>query len=72
MAGPAIEVAPPTRAPREGGLFTAADERSNERLAISDNLVFQSDGYTLPRTEAQRCDAEGPPPDNTFDGSALG
>ena len=71
MAGPAIEVAPPTRAPREGGLFTAADERSNERLAISDNLVFQSDGCTFPRTEVQRCVAETPPPDKTFDGIEL-
>lgn len=71
MVGPAIEVDPPTRAPREGGLFTVAERRPNSRLGMAGSLVFQSDGCTFPTEEASRCIATATPPDKTFAGIEI-
>ncbi len=68
MAGPIIEVAPPVREKRVGGLSTVATFRPNDRLAAVGGLTFQSDGCTFPRSEVSRCIAETPPADKTFDG----
>lgn len=68
MAGPAMEVAPPAREKRVGGLSSVATFRPNDRLGAVGALVFQSDGCTFPRTEVSRCIAETPPADKTFDG----
>lgn len=71
MAGPTVEVTPPVRTPRSGGLSSVATFRPNERLGAVGELVFQSDGCTFPRSEPNRCIAETPPADKTFDGIAI-
>ena len=71
MAGPTVEVAPPVRAPREGGLSTVATFRPNQRLAASDALVFQSDGCTFPQETVIACIDSTPATEKTFDGIAI-
>lgn len=71
MAGPAVEVAPPVRVKRSGGLSTVATFRSNQRLGAIGGLVYQSDGCTFPRSEVSRCIATTPPADKTFEGIEL-
>ena len=71
MAGLTIEVAPPVRTKRSGGLSTVATFRPNERLGVVSALVFQSDGCTFPRPEVSRCIAATPPADKTFDGIEI-
>lgn len=71
MAGPTVEVAPPVREKRVGGLSSVATFRPNERLAAVGGLVFQSDGCVFPRTEVSRCIAATPPADKVFDGISI-
>lgn len=71
MAGPTVEVEPPVRVPREGGLSTVATYRQNQRLAASDALVFQSDGCTFPRETVIACIDDTPATPKTFDGIAI-
>jgi len=71
MAGPIIEVTAPARVAREGGLADVAEFRLNDRLGAAEGLVFQSDGCTFPRSEPNRCIAETPPADKTFDGIEI-
>lgn len=68
MAGPTIEIAPPPRTPRVGGLSKVATFRSNDRLGVAESVVFQSDGCAFPSTEESRCIATAPVPDKTFSG----
>jgi hypothetical protein len=70
MAGPTIEIQPPTRAERVGGLTQAAEFRPEPRLAMAEGVTFQSDGCDFPDTEELRCytaDVE----DKTFAGIDL-
>lgn len=71
MAGPTVEVEPPVRAPREGGLSTVATFRPNQRLAASDALAFQSDGCTFPRETVLACIDATPVTQKTFDGITI-
>jgi len=71
MAGPTVEVEPPVRTPREGGLSTVATYRPNQRLAASDVLVFQSDGCTFPQETVIACIDSTPAEPKTFDGIAI-
>jgi hypothetical protein len=71
MAGPTIEIQPPVRTDREGGIRDVATFRSNDRLAVAEAVVFQSDGCTFPDTEELRCIAATPPADKTYDGITI-
>lgn len=71
MAGPKIDIAPPPRTPRVGGLSKVATFRPNDRLGAAGSVVFQSDGCEFPDTEASRCIATAPVPDKTFDGIVI-
>lgn len=71
MAGPAIEIEPPVRADRAGGLGKVATFRQNDRIGLAEGVVFQSDGCTFPQTEESRCYALTPVPDKTYDGIEI-
>lgn len=71
MAGPTIEIAPPVRTPRTGGLSKVATFRTNDRLGVAASVVFQSDGCEFPKTEKSRCIETAPVPDKTFAGIAI-
>lgn len=68
MAGPAIQVAPPPRHGRTGGIEAVATFRPNERLGAAGGLVFQSDGCAFPREDAHLCYVNETPIDKTFTG----
>lgn len=67
MAGLTTLVEPPVREKRVGGLSGVATYRSNDRLAHSEGLVYQSEGCVFPNTELSRCLADAPVADKTFD-----
>lgn len=71
MAGPTIEIDPPVRSPRVGGLSKVATFRTNDRLGVAESVVFQSDGCEFPSTEQSRCIATAPVPDKTFAGIVI-
>jgi hypothetical protein len=72
MAGPTIEIQPPRRTPREGGIDTdVAEYRSNDRLYTAEAVVFQSDGCTFPDPDENRCYADAPVADKTYDGIEI-
>ena len=71
MAGPTVEVEPPVRVAREGGLSTVATYRPNQRLAASDALVFQSDGCSFPQETVIACIDSTPAQPKTFDGISI-
>ncbi len=68
MAGPTLEIQPPVRVERVGGIKSVATFRSNDRIGNAEAIVFQSDGCTFPQTEEVRCFAAEEQPDKTFDG----
>lgn len=72
MAGPILEIAPPTRADREGGISAVAEFRANERLGGVEGVVFQSDGCTFPQISEHLCYAGELEPDpKVFEGIGL-
>lgn len=68
MVGPTLEIAPPVRKPRRGGLGPVAEFRPNSRLAVAENVVFQSNGCDFPNTEENRCYTDAAVADKNFDG----
>jgi hypothetical protein len=68
MPGPTIQIIAPVREDREGGIRPVATFRQNDRLGVAEAVVFQSDACTFPTIEENRCYAEAPVPDKTFDG----
>lgn len=72
MAGPIVEIAPPVRADRVGGLTTVATFRTNTRLGAAGGLTFQSGGCTFPQISEHLCYVgEVEPDDKNFDGIDL-
>lgn len=72
MAGPTIEIQPPVRRERQGGIRDVATFRSNDRLGAAAGLVFQSDGCTFPQISEHLCYVgEVTPDDKTFEGIDL-
>ncbi len=68
MAGPTLQVQAPSRAPREGGISSVAEFRENDRIALAEDVVFQSDGCDFPQTEEVRCYATETPDAKTATG----
>lgn len=71
MAGPIITIQAPERRARRGGISKVATVRPNERIAIGQEVVFQSNGCEFPKTEINRCFAEAEVPDKTFDAIGI-
>lgn len=72
MAGPTIEIAPPIRTARTGGIGEVATFRPNERLGAAQGLTFQSHGCTFPQESQHLCYVgEAAPADKTFGGIEL-
>ena len=72
MAGPSLEVAPPARKPRAGGIAAVAEVRTNDRLGAVAELTFQSDGCAFPQVSQHLCYAgTATPEDKRFDGIDL-
>lgn len=72
MAGPALQIQPPVRQRREGGIEEVADFRLNSRLASVGGVTFQSDGCTFPQLSEHLCYVgEADPAEKTFDGIDL-
>jgi hypothetical protein len=72
MAGPTVEIQPPVRRERQGGIRSVATFRENERLGAAADLVFQSDGCSFPEISEHLCYVgEVDPANKTFDGIEL-
>lgn len=69
MAGTTLQIDPPVRRKRAGGIADAATFRPNGRLGIAETVVFQSDGCEFPNISEHLCYVgEADPADKTFDG----
>lgn len=72
MAGPMVEIEPPVRARRGGGIRDAATFRSNDRIGAAQSVVFQSDGCSFPKLSEHLCYVGDPTPDDkTYDGIVI-
>lgn len=72
MAGPTVQIDPPVRASRQGGIGTVATFRTNDRLAAAGGLTFQSDGCSFPQISQHLCYVgEETPDDKAFGGIDL-
>lgn len=72
MAGPIMEIEPPVREKRVGGIEAVAEFRVNEQLGAVEGVVFQSDGCTFPKISEHLCYVGDPTPaDKTYDGITI-
>jgi hypothetical protein len=63
MAGPTVVVEAPPRAPRLGGIKAVATVLGEQRLAVAEGIIYQSDGCTFPQPAVGLCYEANPPVD---------
>lgn len=67
-AGPTLQISPPLRVSRRGGIEAVADFRTNDRLGAAAGVSFQSDGCAFPQESQHLCYVDGTPVSKTFAG----